>query len=196
MRSHQIVPGAWASRIKKSNLISYILVLDLDETLVHYEETETEGRVNFRPYLDYFLTEMAKHYEIVIFTAAMQEYADPILNHLDPDNKIILKRLYRQHTESIDNLYNLKDLSILNGDLRKTIIIDNIPENFTKQRANGIYIKSWYSDPKDTALKDLVPVLKDIVKSKTCDVRVYLKNFKQRLIDNIEKGSLHPTMHI
>ncbi len=170
--------------------------MDLDETLVHYEESEGEGRVNFRPFLDHFLSQMAKYYEIVIFTAAIQEYADPILNHIDPENKIILKRLYRQHTESIDNLYNLKDLSILNGDLKKTIIIDNIPENFTKQRANGIYIKSWYSDTTDTALKDLIPVLKDIALCKTPDVREYLKDFKQKLIDNIERGSLHPTMHL
>ncbi len=171
-------------------------MLDLDETLVHYEENDGEGRVNFRPFLDQFLGDMARLYEIVIFTAAMQEYADPILNHLDPEGKIINKRLYRQHTESIDNLYNLKDLSILKGDLKKTIIIDNIPENFTKQRANGIYIKSWYNDPTDTALKDLIPVLKDIVKSRTADVRSYLQNIKQKLIENIEKGSLHPTMHL
>ena len=168
----------------------------MDETLVHYEETGTEGRVNFRPYLDDFLAQMARFYEIVIFTAAMQEYADPILDHIDPEGKIITKRLYRQHTESIDNLYNLKDLAILNGDLKKTIIIDNIPENFTKQRANGIYIKSWYNDNKDTALKELIPVLKDIVKAKTLDVRIYLNNLRQKLIENIERGSLHPTMHL
>ena len=175
---------------------SYTLVLDLDETLVHYEEGAEEGRVNFRPFLDDFLAEMARCYEVVIFTAAVQEYADPILDHIDPQNKLISKRLYRQHTESIDNLYNLKDLSILNGDLKKTIIIDNIPENFTKQRANGIYIKSWYDDTKDTALKELISVLKDMAKAKPEDVRVYLNNFKQRLIENIEKGSLHPTMHV
>jgi len=172
------------------------LVLDLDETLVHYEEVENEGRVNFRPYLDHFLNEMVSNYEIVVFTAALQEYADPVLNHIDPENRIISRRLYRQHTESTDSFGNLKDLSILNADLSKTIIIDNVPENFNRHRANGIFIKSWYSDSSDTALRDLIPVLKDIVKSKTQDVRVYLKNFRQRLIEHIEKGSLHPSLHI
>lgn len=172
------------------------MVLDLDETLVHYEEVENEGRVNFRPYLDHFLNEMVSNYEIVVFTAALQEYADPVLNHIDPENRIISRRLYRQHTESTDSFGNLKDLSILNADLSKTIIIDNVPENFNRYRANGIFIKSWYSDSSDTALRDLIPVLKDIVKSKTQDVRVYLKNFRQRLIEHIEKGSLHPSLHI
>ena len=171
------------------------MVLDLDETLVHYEEFEGEGRVNFRPYLDYFLSELSTIYEIVIFTAAMQEYADPILNHIDPEGKIISRRLYRQHTESVNNEYNLKDLEILNKDLNKTIIIDNIPENFKKQRANGIYIKSWYNDQKDTALRDLIPILKDIIKTKTEDVRDYLKKFKMQLIEHIQKGSLNPLIH-
>lgn len=49
---------------------NYTLVLDLDETLVHYSEEEGEGKIFFRPHLDYFLKEMNKHYEMMIFTAA------------------------------------------------------------------------------------------------------------------------------
>ena len=51
----------------------YCLVLDLDETLVHYYEVGSEGTFNIRPGCDVFLTEMAEIYEIVIFTAAMQD---------------------------------------------------------------------------------------------------------------------------
>ena len=39
---------------------------------------------------------MNKYYELVIFTAAMQDYADWVLDNLDT-NKIISYRLYRQH---------------------------------------------------------------------------------------------------
>jgi len=59
-------------------------VLDLDETLVHYKEEQNEGKIYFRPYLDLFLKEMDKYYNIMIFTAAIQEYADVIIDHLDP----------------------------------------------------------------------------------------------------------------
>ena len=51
----------------------YCLVLDLDETLVHYMEVGNEGTFLVRPGCDKFLTEMAELYEIVIFTAAMQD---------------------------------------------------------------------------------------------------------------------------
>jgi len=72
----------------------YCLVLDLDETLVHYFEVGSEGTFLVRPGADQFLTEMAEIYEVVIFTAAMQDYADWVLNQIDK-NKRIKYRLYR-----------------------------------------------------------------------------------------------------
>jgi len=54
----------------------------------------------------------------------------------------------------------VKDLSKIGRPLEKTIIIDNIAENFILHKDNGIFIKSWYDDPKDTELRDLIPLLK------------------------------------
>jgi hypothetical protein len=51
----------------------YCLVLDLDETLVHYFEVGSEGTFLVRPGCDQFLKEMSELYEVVIFTAAMQD---------------------------------------------------------------------------------------------------------------------------
>ena len=50
----------------------YCLVLDLDETLVHYFEQGNEGTLLVRPGCDAFLKEMGEIFEVVIFTAAMQ----------------------------------------------------------------------------------------------------------------------------
>jgi hypothetical protein len=72
----------------------YCLVLDLDETLVHYFEVGSEGTFLVRPGCDQFLTEMAEIYEVVIFTAAMQDYADWVLNQIDKQKRIKY-RLYR-----------------------------------------------------------------------------------------------------
>ena len=69
-------------------------MLDLDETLVHYFEVGSEGTFLVRPGCDQFLTEMAEIYEVVIFTAAMPDYADWILDNVDRNNKISY-RLYR-----------------------------------------------------------------------------------------------------
>ena len=61
--------------------------------------------------------------------------------------------------------YNVKDLSRIGRDLTKTIIIDNIAENFQFQPDNGIFIKSWFEDEDDTALYELTPLLIAIVDS-------------------------------
>ena len=58
----------------------YTLVLDLDETLVHYYEEK--NTVLIRPYASTFLQQMAQYYEIVIFTAGTKDYADWALAHL------------------------------------------------------------------------------------------------------------------
>jgi len=70
-----------------SSRFRYTLVLDLDETLVHYEASER--RFKLRPHCLSFLKELSPHFEIVIFTAASQDYADYILDILDPQKNLI-----------------------------------------------------------------------------------------------------------
>lgn len=51
------------------------LVLDLDETLIHFEEEteEEDWRIFIRPHAKEFIDGLAKYYEIVIFTAGTQD---------------------------------------------------------------------------------------------------------------------------
>lgn len=77
----------------------FTLVLDLDETLLHYMEKPDlhptqDGILNIRPGADDFLKTLGQHYEIVIFTAAMQDYADWALEHFE-NKSCISHRLYR-----------------------------------------------------------------------------------------------------
>ena len=69
-----------------NNKYKYTLVVDLDETLVHYVEEEDKAYVQVRPFADYFLNELGKYFEIVIFTAAAEDYADIVLKELDKLN--------------------------------------------------------------------------------------------------------------
>lgn len=157
----------------------FTLVLDLDETLVHFEEDgENGGRFLTRPYATRFLEVLSKHFELIIFTAAMQDYADFILDKIDVSS-VISYRLYREHTTLSHNIYH-KDLSKLGRDLSKTIIVDNNMQNFRLQPANGIYIKSWYNDETDEALAKLCPILIDLVACRPTDIRLALKQVKQR----------------
>jgi len=62
----------WLSEAYKVK--TYTLVLDLDETLIHYFEmggSDGGGHFLIRPYAQKFLREMSQLYEVVIFTAAM-----------------------------------------------------------------------------------------------------------------------------
>jgi len=76
----------------------YTLVLDLDETLVHY--FEERNTVLIRPFASQFLQQMSALYEIVIFTAGTKDYADWALEHLQSRAAyhFIDHRLYRDHT--------------------------------------------------------------------------------------------------
>ena len=155
----------------------YTLVLDLDETLVHYYEEK--NMVLIRPYASEFLQRMAAFYEVVIFTAGTKDYADWALDKIQNHaaHYYIDHRLYRDHTIQCMDVF-IKDLSSLGRDLNKTIIVDNITENFLLQPDNGISIKSWFDDPDDTALLDLAPLLRQIVEQKVPDVRLALKESK------------------
>lgn len=86
------------------------------------------GHFLVRPGARWFLKEMAKCYELVIFTAAMQDYADWVLDCLDSE-RLISYRLYRQHTRRTNHVY-IKDLSFLGRDLSKCVIVDNVASNF------------------------------------------------------------------
>ncbi|CAD8084697.1 unnamed protein product [Paramecium sonneborni] len=172
----------------------YTLVIDLDETLVHYQELVDDGQFLVRPYAEQFLIEMSKYYEIVIFTAALQDYADFILDLIDKSN-VISHRLYRQHTTLIDGTH-VKDLTFVGRDLNTTIIIDNMAENFQHQPENGICIQSWYGEEDDRALYQLAPILSQIVIKKCKDIRNALRCLRNQMLENIENGIQDPHLHL
>ena len=164
------------------------LILDLDETLVHsafkpfYFKSDIVLNINFdnklhtihvlkRPYVDEFLEKMSKLFEIVIFTASIPEYANPLLNQLDT-KKLISYRLFREHCTPSNNFF-IKDLKKVGRDLKDTILIDNNPVSYLLNKHNGIPILTWHSSKTDTELIKLIPFLEYL--SKVDDVRECIK---------------------
>jgi len=164
------------------------LVLDLDETLVHSSfkylrsadfviPVEIDGQVHHvyvikRPGVDEFLERVGKLYEVVVFTASVSKYGDPLLNKLD-FSQSVLHRLYR------DSCYNyqgnfIKNLSQLGRRLEDTIIIDNLPQSYLFHPANAVPISSWFSDSHDNELLDLLPFLEDLSKPNVDNVELVL----------------------
>lgn len=49
-------------------------------------------------------------------------------------------------------------------DLSKVVIVDNLPENFSLQKDNGIAIKSWFNDNnQDSEILKLQNVLSNLI---------------------------------
>lgn len=152
------------------------LALDLDETLVHSSfkpvpnpdfvvPIEIDGErhqvyVLKRPYVDQFLAAVAPLFEVVLFTASLSKYADPVTDLLDP-NRVCRHRLFRQHCVFHRGSY-VKDLSRLGRDLARTVIVDNSPASYQFQPENAIPCISWFDDKNDTELHDLIPFFENL----------------------------------
>lgn len=85
--------------------------------------------VHKRPHCDDFLRKICKWYKLVIFTASVQEYADPVIDWLEQERKFFHSRYYRQHCTFRNGAY-IKDLSSVEPDLSKVMILDNSPTSY------------------------------------------------------------------
>jgi len=150
------------------------LVLDLDETLVHssfqpiecsfslsieLDNMTYEVYVRKRPFVDKFIEECAKLYELVVFTASLSEYANPVIDTLD-QKRLIKHRLFRESCVFHENQVYVKDLSRLGRNIKDCIIIDNSPFSYLFDPTNAIGCTSWFGDEEDTELRDLLPLLR------------------------------------
>lgn len=71
-------------------------MLDLDETLVHFQTENAKARFLVRPHAYTVLKNLSEQFEVVVWTAAQRDYADFILDKLDT-KRVITQRLYREH---------------------------------------------------------------------------------------------------
>ena len=187
------------------------LVLDLDETLVHSQfkqienpdiilPVEIEGQICqiyilVRPGVREFLDRMAKHYELVVFTASLSKYAEPLVQQLDPQRYCRYK-LFREHCTYFNNAF-VKDLTRLGRPMTDVIIVDNSPIAFLFQPENAIPCISWYDDMQDTELAriatilekmayepDVRKIIRKVIKNNAIDEKqeqIYLRSHKRVL---------------
>ncbi|KAI9654556.1 MAG: mitochondrial inner membrane protein required for protein import [Trizodia sp. TS-e1964] len=173
------------------------LVLSLEDLLIHSEWTRDNGwRMAKRPGVDYFLRYLSQYYELVLFTSVPSMVADPIIRKLDPYRLVM--PLFREATRyrngdhikvccgSLNTRFILmhlsKDLSYLNRDLSKVILIDTVPVHAKLQPENAIILPKWTGDPNDKELVSLIPFLEAIVSMGLTDTRKVLESFKGKHI--------------
>jgi len=119
------------------------LIFDLDETLIHSFDNQDEVGcnevvfikldpdedpvpvgINIRPFARECLQEAAKFFQVILFTASEKDYADPIIDLIDPDRKLISARFYRSSCFYYNGSW-VKDLRIFKKPLSDIAIIDN-----------------------------------------------------------------------
>lgn len=112
--------------------------LDYDFTLCFTSGNVKERVfVKLRPKLYSFLEELSKYYEPILFTAALPEYAEPVMNRIDPHRKYVRKRLFRHSTIQCKGHSFVKDLSLLGRDMGRIVLLDNSPIAMLATPDNG-----------------------------------------------------------
>lgn len=181
------------------------IVIDLDETLVHSSfkpvsnadfivPVEIEGVIHQvyvlkRPHCDEFLKRMGEMFECVLFTASLAKYADPVADLLDP-NKTFSARLFRESCVFHRGNY-VKDLSRLGRDIRKVVIIDNSPQSYIFHPDNAVPVTSWFDDPNDTELLDLIPFFEALDKVDNVLTVLGRSQFQNPSPTSSQNGSFH-----
>lgn len=162
-----------------NNETDILLILDLDETLIHATEKELAIPSDFtyaqysvykRPYLKEFLTEVAHDFKLAIWSSADDKYVHEIVEIVQPEeiafefvwakSRCTLRRNYELDTYV--NEKRLKKVKKQGYTLERALIIDDSPEKTRDNFGNAIYIKAFEGDPNDTELLKLAKYLKTI----------------------------------
>lgn len=68
-------------------------------------------------------------------------------------------------------------------DLRRTLLVDNSPVAYSLQEENALPIATWYDDPTDTALRDLIPFLLSLRAMDDVRALLYRRLLLQRMAE-------------
>uniref|UniRef100_A0A0X3PIM1 Mitochondrial import inner membrane translocase subunit TIM50 n=1 Tax=Schistocephalus solidus TaxID=70667 RepID=A0A0X3PIM1_SCHSO len=157
----------------------YTLVIEINDVLVHPDWRFRSGwRFKKRPALELFLQQLSPFYEVVTFTNESAMTGMPILAQLDPQAQYIHYRLFREATR-YRNGKHIKDLSCLNRDLSRVILIDWNPDAATLQPRNAFIVNRWTGNDSDRELIDLAAFLRMVAMSGVDDVRPVLDHYGQ-----------------
>jgi RNA polymerase II subunit A small phosphatase-like protein len=156
-----------------------LLILDLDETLIHTTQEDLGRDPDFktdwdmvykRPYLDAFLTYCFKYFNVAIWTSAGELYTESIVKsliaiHGIPDFVWSYERCTLFFEPITSKTIIIKDLDKLREkeyDLRHTIIVDDTPKKLLKHYKNLVYINEYIGQKEDNELERLVHYLDDL----------------------------------
>ncbi|EES19205.1 hypothetical protein BDA96_09G080200 [Sorghum bicolor] len=152
------------------------LFLDLDETLIHSQTDPPPSRFDFtvrpvigghavtfyvvkRPGVEAFLRAAAEIFDVVVFTAGLQEYASLVLDRLDPDGEVFAHRLYRGACRDAGDGRLVKDLAATGRALDRAVIVDDNPNAYALQPENAVPVAPFVDDDNDQELQRVMAFL-------------------------------------
>jgi RNA polymerase II subunit A small phosphatase-like protein len=156
-----------------------LLILDIDETLIFGAEAELDCAANFRvgpfhvyerPWLADFLAEVARWYELAIWSSATADYVGQIASRICPNNaawRFVWARercTQRTNFESseIEYIKDLKKVKRQGFALERVIMVDDSPVKASRNFGNAIYVAPYTGAASDAELPLLARYLESI----------------------------------
>ena len=164
-----------------------LLILDLDETLIHATATKLSDDFAFqlyhyyvykRPGLDVFITACAANFQLAVWSSASDDYVVEVVKRIFPAGiKLVFawgrSRCTPLVSAQIDEYgyYNLdgashyeyakllKKVRRLGFDVNRVLIVDDTPEKVRNCYGNAIYPTPYLGNPDDKELKILADYL-------------------------------------
>ena len=172
-----------------------LLILDLDETLIHASATKVRDDFDFqlfhyfvykRPGLAEFLNICAQHFKLAIWSSASDDYVQAVVQQIVPPG-ITLEFVWGRSrctpfaTPQIDEYgyydldgtsyyeyaKRLKKIRRRGFSLSQTLIVDDTPAKVQQNYGNAIYIKPYLGSTEDEELDYLTPYLLTLLGQET-----------------------------
>jgi carboxy-terminal domain RNA polymerase II polypeptide A small phosphatase len=160
-----------------------LLILDLDETLIHAATTDLGRPADFRvgeyhvyqrPGLAAFLASVQATFDTAVWSSSTASYGRDVVAAIFPDPsglKFVWTRercVYRRDLETGESVWikDLKKVKRLGYPLEQVLIVDDSPEKLTRNYGNHVSIRPFEGARNDDELRLLAAYLAGIV---TCD---------------------------
>jgi RNA polymerase II subunit A small phosphatase-like protein len=156
-----------------------LLVLDLDETLIHAVETPLQRRPDFsvgsyhvyeRPHVRAFLSQAADLFRLAVWTSATEGFAIPALAHITPpgvDFEFVWTR--ERCTRRLDMetgatvwVKDLKKMKRRGERLERVLMVDDTPAKLMRQYGNLVRMSPFLGDEADDELLKLLSYIRSI----------------------------------
>ncbi|MCC9642260.1 HAD family hydrolase [Rhodopirellula sp. JC740] len=157
-----------------------LLILDLDETLIHGAESRLQRDADFmvgpfhiykRPHLESFFDSIVQHFDVAIWSSASEDYVAGIafvLSKYVPDWQFVWSRtrcVQRTDPEMMTTIF-IKDLRKVKRrgyELDRVLMVDDTRHKVSRNYGNAIYIPAYEGEDDDAELPQLAKYVKSLL---------------------------------